>query len=153
VLDPAWPYPHRLHAPPWLAVAAGERGVAPFPQGSCNPRITAYHHGTSIHGYDDKVNWCSTFVHWALAQVGVRGTGSALARSWLDWGEALPRPQVGCITVIWREDPCSWKGHVGFYLREDAGQVLLLGGNQQGEVREHGYPKDSVLGHRWPSTR
>lgn len=153
MLDPAWPYPHRLHAPPWLAVAAGERGVAPFPQGSCNPRITAYHHGTSIHGYDDNVNWCSTFVHWALAQVGVRGTGSALARSWLDWGEALPRPQVGCITVIWREDPCSWKGHVGFYLREDAGQLLLLGGNQQGEVREHGYPKDSVLGHRWPSTR
>jgi uncharacterized protein (TIGR02594 family) len=138
-----------LHAR-WMEVAFAEVGVASFPEGTCNPRITAYHQGTTIDGHDDKVNWCSTFVHWTLAQVGLRGTGSALARSWLDWGEGLPTPQVGCITVIWRQDPCSWKGHVGFYLREDAEQVYLLGGNQQGSVREHGYPKNTVLAHRWP---
>lgn len=137
--------------PAWLVVAYGECGVRPGPQGDNNPRITAYHQGTSIAGYDDKVNWCSTFVHWALGQVGIAGTASALARTWLDWGEPLRVARPGCITVLWREDPASWKGHVGFYLRETAGEVVLLGGNQLGEVREHGYPKDAVLSHRWPT--
>jgi uncharacterized protein (TIGR02594 family) len=75
--------------PPWLAVARAEAGVRCAPPGHSNPRITAYHAGTNIAGYDDKAAWCSSFVHWCLAQVGVAGTGSALARSWLGWGEAI----------------------------------------------------------------
>ncbi|MEK8047628.1 TIGR02594 family protein [Ideonella margarita] len=137
---------------PWLHAARAELGVVPHGPGSCNPRITAYHHGTSIHGYDDKCNWCSTFVHWCLGQAGVQGTASALARSWLAWGEPLEAPRPGCITVLWREDPNSWQGHVGFYVRHDDEHVWLLGGNQQGTVREWAYPLSTVLGHRWPSS-
>ena len=137
--------------PPWLAVARAELGVRSHPPGSCNPRITAYHEGTNIAGYDDKVSWCSSFVNWTLARCGVAGTGSALARSWLDWGDALNAPRPGCIAVLWREDPSSWKGHVGFYLRHDAEHVYLLGGNQLDEVREHHYPLDMALAWRWPS--
>ena len=44
---------------PWLTIAAAEQGVQPHPPGSSNPRITAYHAGTNIAGYDDKVSWCS----------------------------------------------------------------------------------------------
>lgn len=135
---------------PWLAVARGEIGVQMFPPGTSNPRITAYHAGTNIAGYDDKASWCSSFVHWALGQAGIQGTGSALARSWLDWGQPLDTPRPGCITVLWRDDPTSWKGHVGFWIGQQDDQVILLGGNQLEAVREHRYPLASVLGHRWP---
>ena len=140
---PAWPEP-------WMAVARAELGVRTSPVGQNNPRITAYHAGTNIEGYDDKASWCSSFVNWTLRQAGLPGTGSALARSWLTWGEALSAPRPGCIVVLTRDDPSGWKGHVGFFLRADAQQVHLLGGNQLDEVREHFYPSASVLAYRWP---
>ena len=136
---------------PWLRVARAELGVHPFPAGSSNPRITEYHAGTNIAGYDDKANWCSSFVQWTLASVGIAGTGSALARSWLAWGAPLDEPRVGCIAVLWREDPQSWKGHVGFFLRFEGDDVVLLGGNQLEAVREHRYPRGQVLAWRWPA--
>lgn len=138
--------------PSWLQIAFGEIGVASHPPGSTNPRITEYHAGTNISGYDDKASWCSSFVNWSLAQAGIQGTGSALAKSWLGWGEPLARPVVGCIAILWRDDPSSWKGHVGFYLREDDEFIYLFGGNQLEQVREHFYPKATVLGYRWPPT-
>jgi uncharacterized protein (TIGR02594 family) len=136
--------------PHWLLVATAEVGVAQFPAGQSNPRITQYHEVTNLRGYDDKASWCSSFVNWCLAQAGIAGTGSALARSWLEWGQALEKPVPGCLVVLYRDDPSSWKGHVGFYLRSDAQHIYLLGGNQLEEVREHFYPLASVLGYRWP---
>jgi uncharacterized protein (TIGR02594 family) len=133
-----------------MPVAEAEIGVRTFAPGQSNPRITEYHSQTNIRGYDDKASWCSSFVNWSLAQVGIAGTGSALARSWLDWGHALAAPQTGCIAVLSREDPGGWKGHVGFFLRIEADRVYLLGGNQLEAVREHHYPLSTVLGYRWP---
>ncbi|MDP9125272.1 MAG: TIGR02594 family protein [Pseudomonadota bacterium] len=141
-------------AAPWLRIARAELGVRNFPAGSSNPRITEYHAGTNIAGYDDKANWCSSFVHWTLARAGIAGiagTASALARSWRTWGDALDAPRIGCIAVLWREDPQGWKGHVGFFLRADGDEVVLLGGNQLDSVREHRYPRDQVLAYRWPA--
>lgn len=134
-----------------MVAARGELGVTAWPDGFSNPRVTAYHAGTSIEGYDDKASWCSSFVHWCLGQVDVAGPGSALARSWLEWGAALGAPVPGCVAVLWREAPDSWKGHVGFYLRHDERQVWLLGGNQLGAVCENAYPLECVLGWRWPA--
>ena len=139
-----------MDEPPWLAIARAEIGVAACPAGSSNPRITVYHLGTNIEGYDDKASWCSSFVNWTLRQAGIEGTRSALARSWLDWGQALDCPVTGCIAVLWRDEPHSWKGHVGYYLRAAQTSVILLGGNQLGAVREHCYPATSVLSYRWP---
>lgn len=135
---------------PWLAIATAEIGVAQFPAGQSNPRITQYHKGTNIRGYDDKASWCSSFVDWCFGQLGIAGTSSALARSWLEWGAPLAVPVPGCIVVLSRDDPSSWKGHVGFYLRSDDEFVYLLGGNQLEAVREHFYPIESVLAYRWP---
>jgi uncharacterized protein (TIGR02594 family) len=122
--------------PAWMPVAIAERGIRRFPVGETNPRIS----------------WCSSFINWCLASAGVRGTGSALARSWLGWGIALESPIYGCITVLTRDDPTSWKGHVGFYLRHDTEFIYLFGGNQLDEVRELAYPVASVLGYRWPAS-
>ena len=146
----------RMHAAdeaaaPWMRIARGEIGVRSFPAGSSNPRVTEYHAGTNIAGYDDKASWCSSFAQWTLGRAGIAGTGSALARSWLAWGEAIDEPRHGCIAVLWRDDPLSWKGHVGFFVRFDGDDVVLLGGNQLEAVREHRYPRAQVLAWRWPA--
>ena len=137
--------------PPWLRVARAEVGVHACAAGESNPRIGAYHAGTNVAGRDDKVAWCSSFVHWCLGRCGIPGTGSALARSWLDWGRPLRRPRRGCIVVLYRDDPVGWTGHVGFYLRREGSRVHLLGGNQLDRVCENDYPVEAVLGYRWPS--
>jgi len=120
------------------------------PKGSSNPKISQYHEHTNIAGYDDKAAWCSSFVNWVFREVGIRGTDSALARSWLDWGRPLTRPKLGCVVVLEREDAGSWRGHVGFYRKIEGNQIYLFGGNQLDEVREHHYPISSLLGYRWP---
>ncbi|MBC7603145.1 MAG: TIGR02594 family protein [Ramlibacter sp.] len=133
-----------------MSGALAERGVRTFAPGQSNPRVTQYHELTNIRGYDDKASWCSSFVNWSLTQVGIAGTNSALARSWLEWGKPLAEPIPGCIAVLTRDDPAGWKGHVGFFLRTDDERVYLWGGNQLEEVREHSYPVNTVLGYRWP---
>ena len=139
--------------PAWLLAAQAEKGVASFPPGQSNPRITGYHAHTALRGYDDKASWCSSFVNWAFAQAGITGTGSALARSWLTWGQPLEQPVPGCVVVLYRDDPASWKGHVSFHLRTEGDRIFLFGGNQLDAVREHHYPLDSVLSYRWPHAR
>lgn len=141
----------RLQPPAWLAIAEREIGVAQFPAGQSKPRIVSYHEHTNIRGYDDKASWCSSFVNWCFAQVRVAGTGSALARSWLEWGLALDAPVYGCVVVLSREDPAGWKGHVGFFLSRDETHVTLLGGNQLEQVRTYDYALSTVLGYRWPA--
>ena len=136
----------------WMDIAYGELGVAAFSEGSSNPRITEYHRGTNIEDYDDKAAWCSSFVNWVFKNANIRSTGSALARSWLDWGVPLSSPRHGCVVVLQRESPDGWQGHVGFFIRNEADRVVLLGGNQLDEVREHNYLISTVLGYRWPNT-
>ena len=136
--------------PPWLAVARAEIGVRAHAPGSSNPRIGEYHAASMRPRYDDKASWCSSFLNWAFMHAGLAGTASAVARSWLEWGRPLVEPVPGCVAVLWRDDPASWKGHCGLFLRFEGDQVVLLGGNQLDEVREHAYPRACVLGFRWP---
>lgn len=85
-----------------------------------------------------------------MKQSDIRGTDSALARSWLTWGQPLEEPRYGCVAVLTADDAVDWKGHVGLFLRFDAHNVYLFGGNQLEEVRELEYPLDRVLAYRWP---
>lgn len=135
---------------PWMSAAHAELGVSSYPPGDSNPRVTQYHDYTNLWGYDDKASWCSSFANWCFVQAGIAGTGSALARSWLDWGKPLDAPVPGCVVVLYRDDPGSWKGHVGFFVRVDAPQIYLFGGNQLERVCENAYPLESVLAYRWP---
>ncbi|WDD91683.1 TIGR02594 family protein [Burkholderia sp. FERM BP-3421] len=134
----------------WMPIALAEVGVRRCAEGESNPRIVEYNDATNLIGYDDKISWCSSFVNWCLARAGIAGTGSALARSWLEWGRGLVEPVYGCVVVLSRDDPASWKGHVGFYLRQDNESLYLFGGNQLGEVRELAYPRAQLLAYRWP---
>ncbi len=138
---------------PWMEIAGKEIGVKEFPGDADNPRIIEYHATTTYGSKDDEVSWCSAFVNWCLENVGIEGTDNVGARSWLNWGTTIKKPVPGCITVLWRESPDSWKGHVGFYLADHpthSNYILLLGGNQGDSVCVAAYEKTRILGFRWP---
>lgn len=143
-----------------MVIAQGELGtreytvLRPGPGGLLsNPRIEEYQ--AAAHGReDDEVPWCSSFVCWVLAQVKLPHTSSGAGRSWMRRGPtiALAKPRVGCIVPLWREALASYKGHVGFLVREDENNVWLLGGNQGNAVTIKPFPKRRVLGFRWPTS-
>ena len=67
---------------PWIDIAKGEMHQAEIPGPMANPRIVEYHATTSLKATFDEVPWCSAFVNWVMEQAGIKGTGSAKARSW-----------------------------------------------------------------------
>ncbi len=142
---------------PWMAIAEAEKGVFEFPGTGNNPRVLEYFSAVTNLSASavsrDETPWCSAFANWCLAQAGLEGTKSALARSWLDWGQPVDTPVRGCLVVFEREVVF---GHVGFYLDETENEIKVLGGNQQNpetkifEVSEKYYPKANLLGYRIP---
>ena len=139
-----------LEIPSWMPVALAEKGVRVNSDGASNPRVEEYHRSTGSVDLRDSDHWCASFLNWCMQQAGLQGTNSALARSWLSWGDPLAVPRYGCVVVLWRENPGCEKGYAGFFLREDAECVYLFGRDQLGEVREHSYPRNMILGCRWP---
>ena len=106
-------------------------------------------------GYDgkalkDETSWCAAFVNWVLLVCGYTNTGKLNARSFLDLDSEVEEASLGDIVIFWREDPDSWKGHVGFYITERNGWIYCLGGNQSNQVNIKAYPKSRLLGYRKP---
>lgn len=93
--------------------------------------------------------WCAAYVNATLAQTGQQGTGSNMARSFLDWGQGVDQPQKGDLAVFSRGDPNGPFGHVGFFdgYNED-GTIRVLGGNQGDGVSIANYSADQLLGFR-----
>lgn len=93
--------------------------------------------------------WCAAFVNSTLSQAGMEGTGSNLARSFMEWGNPVDQPRAGDIAVFSRGDPNSWQGHVGFYQGTNPdGSINVLGGNQSDAVSVASYPANRLLGYR-----
>lgn len=152
-MDFSFPCLAKFFCPPepkWLEIAREEIGVLENSGDEHNERILEYHSTTLLKSSEDEVPWCSSFVCWVMQEAGYTTTQSAAARSWLGWGEGLMAPKAGAVTVLWREDPKSWKGHVGFYVAHDDRSIFLLGGNQNDRVCIKGYPIGNVLGYFWP---
>jgi uncharacterized protein (TIGR02594 family) len=93
--------------------------------------------------------WCAAFVNATLAQTGAQGTGSNMARSFMEWGQAVDQPQRGDLAVFSRGDPNGPFGHVGFFdgYNED-GTIRVLGGNQGDAVSIANYSPSQLLGFR-----
>lgn len=136
------------HNAPWLKIAAAEIGQKEVPRSPANPRILMYHATTSLRATSDEVPWCSAFVNWCLRQVGVTGTNSAAATSWLHWGQ-MTGPSPGAIVIVRR---VTGENHVAFFISESSDYYRLLGGNQGEQVRLSRYYKSHwhVQGYRWP---
>jgi len=157
--SPIGGFPEEIEMPdetnnlPWMAIAKNEIGVKEFTGSADNPRIVEYHAATTYGARDDEVAWCSSFVNWCMREAGQTRTGSAAARSWLNWGTILSEPRKGCVVVL-RRGNTNWQGHVGFFNSDGdtpGPDIPVLGGNQGDAVSVSSFPKTRVLGYRWPT--
>lgn len=109
-----------------------------------------FHHLVSKSIVDDETSWCSTGLNFWADQCGLPKSNSAAARSWMKVGKETKNPSVetNTITVLWRNSPDSWQGHVGIFLHQDDKFVYLLGANQGDTVGVNAFDKNRVLAHR-----
>lgn len=93
--------------------------------------------------------WCAGAANAAIQAAGGKGTGSNMARSFLDYGQPVTDPQKGDIAVFSRGDPNSGQGHVGFFDGYNPdGTIRVLGGNQGDKVSIASYDPSRLLGFR-----
>ena len=147
---------------PWFDIATAEMGISEIPGVKHHQRIIEYHATTTLKATTDEVPWCSSFVNWVMAQAGLKGTNSALAKSWADWGVAIVKPLKGDIVVIRRkgktQDAATGSAtgyHVGFYLNGSPAVISILGGNQGDQVKKSNFLLRSyeIVAYRRPKIR
>jgi uncharacterized protein (TIGR02594 family) len=139
-----------MDQPPWLAAAWAEFGVREIPGKDDAPEILRYFRDAGDTSVETEATpWCAAFLGAMLKRAGYAGTGSLLARSYLDWGDRLDAARFGAVVVLSRgEDPNA--GHVGFLLSDTNGKLYLLGGNQGDAVTVAAFDRARLLGFRWP---
>lgn len=133
----------------WYEHALKDIGLEEIVGEKDNPRIVEMHSYTTLHADDDETSWCSSAMNCWMAECKLPYTGSAAARSWLNWGVKLEEPREGCVVVLSRgTNPAH--GHVGFYTGDHGNMIQCYGGNQDNRCRISFFPKSKVLGYRWP---
>lgn len=134
---------------PWIKVATSLTGLKEVHGSQHNPEILQMWRDIKRGGIkSDEVPWCAAFVGACLERSGIQSTRFEGARSYADWGQKLEAPVSGCVVVFSRDGG----GHVGFVVGQDeAGNLLVLGGNQSDEVNVRAFPRSRVTAYRWPS--
>lgn len=141
-----------MSEPKWLLEARKYLGTKEIPGAKHNDVIVKWYADSGNRQIkDDETAWCAAFTGAMLKAVGLKGTNSLAARSYLNWGTKLDKPKVGAITVFKRGNS-TWQGHVAFFLRDLGDRIEVLGGNQGNKVSITTYSKKSLLGYRWPDT-
>lgn len=98
----------------------------------------------------DELAWCAAYVNWCLKAGGYVQSGKLNARSLLTVGKRLLEPHFMSIVVLWRISKDSVYGHTGFWIKETAEHIYMLGGNQNNQVCIRPYPKYRLLAHIEP---
>ena len=111
-----------------------------------------------------RTEWCAAFVNAILEKDGIPNLNNQsrypplMARSFLYWGERVERADIqrGDV-VIFPRGTQGWQGHVGFYVETQVHNRkeywVILGGNQQNEVRYDLFNPRRALGiRRWINT-
>jgi uncharacterized protein (TIGR02594 family) len=98
-----------------------------------------------------RIPWCAAFANAMLTRAGYEGTGSLMARSFLNYGSVTYNPSEGDIAVF-KRGRSKTAGHVGFYVGEQVingkKYILTLGGNQSRSVTVAHIPASKLLGYR-----
>lgn len=139
---------------PWLVEGRKYLGEKEIKGKENNPKIVAWGKAAGIGWWNnDDDPWCAVFVGGMLAACGLPTTGSALARSYLNYGVQLDpkRPVVGAIVVFPRGNS-KINGHVGFISKVGDKTVEVLNGNSSDMVRYTTFSRASIIGLSWPSS-
>jgi uncharacterized protein (TIGR02594 family) len=149
-VKPKPPLPPLEEWPEHMLIAKGELGIRELPGPGMHRRIAQYYAATTVgKPINDDVPWCASFVSWVLQQAAMPSTRRANARSYLAWGEPVMTPEFGDVVVLWRGDPRSASGHVGFYAGHlDSERIWLLSGNQNNSVCYSPYELRRLVGYR-----
>lgn len=118
----------------WFETAKREIGTREIPDNR-GPSIRRYI--ALSHCGSEGDPWCAIFANAMLESSGVKGTRSALARSFEKSPDfiKLLQPALGCVVTFWRGKKNSGLGHVGFYNGESGNYISTLGGNESDMVR------------------
>lgn len=133
----------------WLIEARKHIGLRETKGSQHAPEIVQFWKDIKRGGIkDDETPWCAAFVGAMLERSGIKSSRFESAKSYLQWGDLLTQPVVGCVVVFTRDGG----GHVGFVVGQDAqGHLLVLGGNQGDAVNVRSFPRSRVSGYRWPT--
>jgi uncharacterized protein (TIGR02594 family) len=139
--------------PVWLRRARQEIGVREIVGSRHSRRVLSYWELAKLSFTDDETPWCAGYVAAMLEDCDIRSPRSGMARSFQRWGKELSKPIPGCIVVFWRGSKGGSSGHVGFVTgRDQASNLMVLGGNQGNAVNIKPFLTSRVLSYRWPST-
>lgn len=138
-----------MRQPTWITEAFKDVGVTEIKGAAHNPKVVQYWKDIKRGGIkDDETPWCAAFVGAMLERVGIKSTRFEGAKSYLEWGQSRTVPSYGCIVVFNR----AGGGHVGFVVGvTDDDRLLVLGGNQDNQVKVSAFKRDNVVGYRWPT--
>jgi len=142
-------------AAPWFVEAQRLIGVKEDVSAGSNPLLIGWGREIGVHYTNDETPWCGLFVGHCIGSQLLREPLPANplgARQWQGFGRSCD-PQPGAVMVFWRVSRTDGRGHVGFYVAEDAaGFFHILGGNQSDAVNVSRVPRNRLLGARWPAT-
>lgn len=132
-----------------LEIALKQYGTWEWKGEKHNPEVLKYFKEIG-HSWvkDDETAWCSAFINWVCKKANLDFTGKLNARSWLNIGKKINKPEPGDIVVFWRESKSSWKGHVGLFINQTDDFIYVLGGNQSNQVNIKPYHKNRLLSYR-----
>lgn len=118
--------------PAYLKAAFGDLGLSEIPGPRHSARVLQLFKASGHPEIkNDETAWCAAAVGGWLAESGIPGSGSLMARSYAKYGKAcdlddtVPR---GAIVVWPRGAPPS--GHVNICLEDDGTYLTCIGGNQ-----------------------
>lgn len=111
---------------------------------------------TTIHQVVDPTvtPWCAAFVNAMLAKLGMKGTNSLAAGSFITWGRKTTDPRKNDIVLLKFNNKAALNGisHVTFYIDtvviKGVKYVKVLGGNQDHSVKVSYYPIHTVVQFR-----
>jgi len=131
-------------------IALNEYGIKEISGSQDNPEVLKYFNDIGFDGakLKDETSWCSAFANWVAKEANLAYSKKLNARSWLQVGTEVTTPEIGDVVIFWRESKTSWKGHVGFFIRETTNWIYILGGNQNNQVKISAYQKNRLLGYR-----
>jgi uncharacterized protein (TIGR02594 family) len=137
-----------MSEPIWIAEARRHIGQREIPGKAHNPWIVDLWRRIKRGGIkSEDVPWCAAFVGACLEACGIVSSRFEGATSYLQWGQRLVQPTVGCVAVFSR----SGGGHVAFVVGVDAGgRLMCLGGNQGDAVTIAPLDRSRAVGFRWP---
>lgn len=146
---------------PWMPIAIGEIGINEEKNAD---RVKQYHKVGGGSAMAESVPWCSSFIGWCLDSAGMKGSRSALARSYTNFGQAVDEKKIpyGSIVVMaGTRGPSS--GHVVFFAKDLGEKFECVGGNQTfgdgkkfdtgGQVTRGTFSKSKIVAIRFPTQK